>query len=878
MNEDEVLLNFEAEDKSIKDTTKQVIEAMQELDDTIKKVTASMNSFNGASNNVNESNKETAKSTKKVTNSLNAYKAVTAAVAKTLKDWTLQAAAASGVQTRFNALFDRTSGELAEAQQWVDNYAKSLYLDSIEVENIVSKFRLMTSTMGINNDKSKEMSFNLTQLAYDLAAVSGRQDDVSTTMNAINSALAGQTKALTKYGIALNQNSLQETLNTAGLNKKVSALNSAQKAELIYTQIMRQSAGMQGYYAKTLMSPANAANIVKTQFSMLAREIGNVFIPILMALVPIVVAVTNALRNLAKMIASFLGINIDFDGYSEGLDLVGGGIGAVGDKADETAGKVKNMIRDFDNLHVVDFDTGSGKAGSFGGGTGGGGSLFDPIEYANWQGALDGITDKFKILGIVLKGIAGFIAGWNIGKLIGKFLELIGVLDKAKLGVFALGAAFATAGLVLVFDANKDIRINGLNKINIVETIIGGILAGAGGALIAVALGASPQVALTIGLVIGLSLIGINIGTGLFKAFMDKWGEEIERLKTELGWDKIGKNDYQAKIRVIAIITGKIALEIFDEWIEKIKNYWENTSTTQKLNDIGELITNGITLGMSTQAGIGLPTVVSFIFSKLIESLTSVFDMHSPSKAMQPYGENIILGIFEGMKSKKDTVLTIFTELKDSSILKMQEMKDGLDKKVEELKENVVGKFKDTKTESLKQEDELQTDSSKKFGDIQKDITDKMDKTRDNVKKAIDKIKSFFNFEWKLPDLKIPHFGIDWDGGGVIGQAFQRMGLPGLPKIRVDWYATGGFPDKGDLFIANEREPELIGSMGNRSVVANNAQITEGIAQASYGGFKRALSEMRDAFGGDTLVYVGDTQITDIITKKKNIRDRRFGR
>lgn len=44
-------------------------------------------------------------------------------------------------------------------------------------------------------------------------------------------------------------------------------------------------------------------------------------------------------------------------------------------------------------------------------------------------------------------------------------------------------------------------------------------------------------------------------------------------------------------------------------------------------------------------------------------------------------------------------------------------------------------------------------------------------------------------------------------------------------------YAAGGFPIVGDLFIANERGPELVGSMNNRPAVANQQQIIEGIAQ-----------------------------------------------
>ena len=43
-------------------------------------------------------------------------------------------------------------------------------------------------------------------------------------------------------------------------------------------------------------------------------------------------------------------------------------------------------------------------------------------------------------------------------------------------------------------------------------------------------------------------------------------------------------------------------------------------------------------------------------------------------------------------------------------------------------------------------------------------------------------------------------------------------------------YASGGFPDTGQMFIARERGPELVGTIGNRTAVANNAQIVQGIA------------------------------------------------
>lgn len=47
-------------------------------------------------------------------------------------------------------------------------------------------------------------------------------------------------------------------------------------------------------------------------------------------------------------------------------------------------------------------------------------------------------------------------------------------------------------------------------------------------------------------------------------------------------------------------------------------------------------------------------------------------------------------------------------------------------------------------------------------------------------------------------------------------------------------FATGGFPNRGQLFIANESGPEMVGRIGGRTAVANKDQITDGIATAVY--------------------------------------------
>ena len=50
----------------------------------------------------------------------------------------------------------------------------------------------------------------------------------------------------------------------------------------------------------------------------------------------------------------------------------------------------------------------------------------------------------------------------------------------------------------------------------------------------------------------------------------------------------------------------------------------------------------------------------------------------------------------------------------------------------------------------------------------------------------------------------------------------------------------------GQMFIAREAGPELVGTMGGRSAVANNEQIVQGIARGLAGALVETNSEIRE--------------------------------
>ena len=102
-----------------------------------------------------------------------------------------------------------------------------------------------------------------------------------------------------------------------------------------------------------------------------------------------------------------------------------------------------------------------------------------------------------------------------------------------------------------------------------------------------------------------------------------------------------------------------------------------------------------------------------------------------------------------------------------------------------------------------------------------------------------------------------------------------RNYIPPLSSVMPKGFASGGFPDYGELFIANEQGPELVGRMGSRTAVANSDQITRGIADAVESVMSRYFGF--GSTGGDTLVFVDSDQIAARIEKRRTQRAKMTG-
>lgn len=93
--------------------------------------------------------------------------------------------------------------------------------------------------------------------------------------------------------------------------------------------------------------------------------------------------------------------------------------------------------------------------------------------------------------------------------------------------------------------------------------------------------------------------------------------------------------------------------------------------------------------------------------------------------------------------------------------------------------------------------------------------------------------------------------------------------------IWAETMATGGFLDTGQMFIAREAGPEMVGTIGNRTAVANNDQIVAGIASGVSAAMmsqnsllQQQNSLLMDILAKDTSVNVTTSSITSGLSRQ----------
>ena len=141
---------------------------------------------------------------------------------------------------------------------------------------------------------------------------------------------------------------------------------------------------------------------------------------------------------------------------------------------------------------------------------------------------------------------------------------------------------------------------------------------------------------------------------------------------------------------------------------------------------------------------------------------------------------------------------------------------------------------------------------------IKSAIITPIETARDAVKNAIDKMKGFFNFEWKLPDIKLPHFSIEGK---------FSLNPPSVPHFAVDWYDRGGIFSSPTVIGVGEKRPEFVGALDDlRAIVREESA---GASSAALNQIVELLTQIAGNPHGITVNQTINAEDTSYVGQQK---------
>jgi phage-related protein len=219
----------------------------------------------------------------------------------------------------------------------------------------------------------------------------------------------------------------------------------------------------------------------------------------------------------------------------------------------------------------------------------------------------------------------------------------------------------------------------------------------------------------------------------------------------------------------------------------------------------------------------------------------------------------------------KNAVVNAWNNIANSTNNAWNTVKNGIQNAWSSVKSAVSNATNSVKNTISGAWNSVKSATSSGWNAIKTAIQTPIEKARDLVKSAIDKMKSFFNFSWELPKLKLPHFSMS--GSFSLNQ-------PSVPKFGIEWYAKamenpmlmesptvfGYNPQSGSLMAGGEAGSEVVSgtdklmTMISQAVAAQNDGVTYYLQQliqmiAEY--MPQLLNASNKAVVLDTGVMVG---------------------
>ena len=274
-------------------------------------------------------------------------------------------------------------------------------------------------------------------------------------------------------------------------------------------------------------------------------------------------------------------------------------------------------------------------------------------------------------------------------------------------------------------------------------------------------------------------------------------------------------------------------------------------------------------------------------------------------------------GVKEWFGDKYVSITTAVKEAKDGAIASLQEKwnsiqdktatliakaKEGGAEAISKIKQSWNSIKNSTAVKTLKQTGKSAIETIKKTWSSIKDGT-AIKTLKQNGENVLNRIKntwdSFTSKTIKLDVVTDLVKGaikkvVEWINTYIIGSLnklqFKVAGKPigiNIKEIPTPHFAEGGFPQQGQYFLAREKGPELVGTIGRKSAVANNTQIVQSVSDGVYNALNPVLTYLCNAIiamgegqpNGQPLYVEGVSEgdIVRVTTKANSDHKKRFG-
>jgi SLT domain-containing protein len=174
--------------------------------------------------------------------------------------------------------FGRNAGAI---QAWAQGSAKSMGLPKQAALEGASSFGLLLSKIGVGAGQTAKMSTAMVQLAVDLGSV--HNADPTQIIEAQTAAFRGEYDSLQQFVPAINAAAVEQEALAQTHKRSAKELTDAEKAQAVYSIMLKQTTAEQGDFARTADESANKTKINAARVKDLQANIGTALLPALNA-------------------------------------------------------------------------------------------------------------------------------------------------------------------------------------------------------------------------------------------------------------------------------------------------------------------------------------------------------------------------------------------------------------------------------------------------------------------------------------------------------------------------------------------------------------------------------------------------------------------